>query len=190
MSSSGTLYSGTPPSSSGLYGAKQKFVWSATKSSEPGVSIINWSLYAVGKENASSNTKARTRCVAKVSDSGGGTIVGGSGKIICDYDSGPNSSTYVSYKGTRFASGTFQVKHSDEGVGGFEVALDVNIGGWDGAGRDASATFVLDSNVPYQYVNIDTGTGFVRAIPYIDNGTEFKVAEAYIDTGTEFKVCN
>lgn len=187
MASSGHLYSGTPASNVGLYGAYQLFQWTAKPSSEPGVTDVSWTIKCVGKESASSNTKAYTACAANVYNYNGGSIVGGSGKNICNYSSGDS---YISYKGTQIASGTFQVKHNNEGAGGFQVNLDVNIGGWDGSGRDASTTFVLDVNVPYRYVYIDTGTEFVRAIPYIDDGTEFKVAEAYMDNGTEFKVCN
>lgn len=184
MASSGTLYSGTPASNVGLYGAKQKFVWSATPSDEPGVTNVKWDLYCVGKESASSNTKAYTACYAYVYDNAGGTIVGGSGKCICYYSSGD---TYLSYKGTWFAGGTFQVKHSNDGTGGFRVYLDVNIGGWDGSGRDANGYYSLDVNKPYSYIFIDNGTDFVKAIPYIDNGTDWQVARGYVDNGTEWK---
>lgn len=187
MAKSGYLYSGTPASNVGLYGARQLFEWTATPSSEPGVTNISWTLKCVGKESASSNTKAYTACIANVYNYNGGEIIGGSGLCICNYSSG---NTYLSYKGTQFASGTFQVKHSTEGNGGFQVNIDVNIGGWDGSGRDASTTFTLDANKPYYYIYIDNGSSFVKAIPYIDNGSEWKVAVTYIDNGTEWKPCN
>lgn len=187
MASSGVLYSGTPASNVGLYGAKQKFIWSAKKSSEPGITDINWELHAVGKENASTNTRALTECIVNVYDYNNGSIVGGSGQTVCNYYSGDG--VYVSYKGTKFASGTFQVKHTQEGVAGFKVTMDVNIGGWKGSTMDAEGTFELDENVPYFFVYIDNGAACVKAIPYIDDGTNWKVAEAYIDDGTKFKVC-
>lgn len=186
MATSGILYSGTPASNVGLYGAKQKFVWSATKSDEPGVTDVSWELYAVGKENATSNTQARTKCVANVYDYGGGSIVGGSGKEICNYDSG--SGNYISYKGTKFANGTFQVKHSYDGTGGFKITLDVDIGGWIDDIVDASGTFTLDENIPGK-VYIDTGSNILIAIPYLDTGTEWKQAIPYLDNGTEWRVC-
>ena len=187
MASSGTLYSGTPASNVGLYGAKQKFVWSATPSDEAGVTDVSWELYATGKENASSNTQAFCSCKATVHDSGGGSIVGGDGLQICNYSSGDS---YISFKGKKFASGSFQVKHSIDGTGGFIVKLDVNIGGWDGSGRDASGTFVLDENMPFYYVYIDTGSALVKAVPYVYDGTNWQVTRAYIDNGTEWKLCN
>lgn len=38
-------------------------------------------------------------------------------------------------------------------------------------------------------VEIDTGSGFVKAIPYIDDGTSWKMAAAYVDNGSTFKIC-
>jgi hypothetical protein len=190
MAKSGYLYSGTPASDVGLYGAYQLFEWTAKASNEPGITDISWTIKCTGKESASSNTKAFTSCIANVYNANGGTIVGGSGLQICNYNSGTGSANYVSYKGTVIASGTFHVRPSTDGTGGFKVNLDVNIGGWDGSGRDRNATFTLDANTPYYYVYIDNGSSFVKAIPYVDNGTTWQAAVAYKDNGTEWKVCN
>jgi hypothetical protein len=38
-------------------------------------------------------------------------------------------------------------------------------------------------------VEISTGSGFVKAIPYIDNGSGWDVAPAYVDNGSAFKIC-
>ena len=38
-------------------------------------------------------------------------------------------------------------------------------------------------------VEIDTGNGIVKAIPYIDNGTVLKIAATYMDNGNALKIC-
>lgn len=185
MATSGTLYSGTPASNVGLYGAKWQFNWTATPSSEAGITNINWTLYSVGR--SSSPTVATGYCYLTAYDHNGGTIVGGNGsKSIGSYDGG---SEYISYKGVKRASGTFQVKHSDSGSGGFRLYMRVNIGGWNSANQCATHYVSLNTNKPYNYVYIDNGSSFIKAIPYIDNGTEWKVATAYVDNGVEWKVC-
>lgn len=189
MASSGTLYSGTPASNVGLYGAKWQFNWSAAPASEPGVTDITWTLYSVGKESASSNTIATGYCYLTAYNYNGGEVVGntGSGVAIGSYDGG---SEKISYKGVYRAGGTFQVRHSEEGLGGFTLYMSVNIGGWNSATQCATHNVVLDTNKPFYYVYIDNGTSFVKAIPYVDNGTEWKAAVAYVDNGTEWKACN
>jgi hypothetical protein len=38
-------------------------------------------------------------------------------------------------------------------------------------------------------IRIDTGSGWVTAIPYIDNGSTWQRAIPYIDNGTTWLVC-
>ena len=187
MANSGTVYSGTPASNVGLYGAKWQFSWTSSPSSEPGVTDVTWNLYSVGR--SSSPTQATGYCYLTAYDYNGGTIVGGSdgSKYIGGYDGG---SSYITYTGTWRASGTFQVKHSDDATGGFRLYMNVSIGGWNTANQCATHYITLDANKPYYYVYIDNGSSFVKAIPYIDNGSEWKVAVAYIDNGTEWEPCN
>ena len=189
MATSGTVYSGTPASNVGLYGAKWQFNWSASKAEEPGVTNITWTLYSVGKESASSNTTATGYCYLTAYNYNGGTVVGntGNGVSIGYYDGG---SSYISYKGVYRAGGTFQVKHDNEGNGGFSVYMNVNIGGWNTSNQAATHYVTLETNKPYYYIYIDNGTSFVKAIPYIDNGTTWQAAVAHIDTGSTWQVCN
>ena len=53
--------------------------------------------------------------------------------------------------------------------------------------KNAKTTFVNIEGVG-GVVLIDTGTGFVNAIPYIDTGSEWKQAMPYIDNGTGWVV--
>lgn len=55
--------------------------------------------------------------------------------------------------------------------------------------RDAKFTSSTITMTWNGVVQIDTGSGFVKAIPYIDNGTEWKQAIPYIDNGSTWKVC-
>ena len=55
------------------------------------------------------------------------------------------------------------------------------------SGGNISATVAL-SQINRGLVSIDTGSKFVKAIPYIDTGSGWKQAAAYIDTGSEFKL--
>lgn len=80
----------------------------------------------------------------------------------------------------------------ESGTAYFLVMWGDSSGGYigDTATMDAASkhSAVLDYNSGV--VRIDTGSGWVTAIPYIDNGTEWVVAIPYVDTGTEWKVCS
>ena len=188
MASSGSAYSNTVNSSSGLYGAKFRVDWTATPTDEPGVTKVSWRAYAVGREGASSNTRgyARLYLYAHNSTDNSSTIVEGNGKQIGSYSSGDYN--YISYQGTFIMEGSFHVKHEATGKGGFRLRFDPNIGGLDPA--ENTVAFTLDENVPYYYVYIDTGSSTVKAVPYIDDGTDWKAARVYVDDGTEWKACS
>jgi hypothetical protein len=184
MATNGTIYSGTPNSSSSVYGAKWKFVWTATPTDDPGVTKVTWDAYTSGRESASSNTSAYARLYVFVYDYAGGTIVEGNGKQIGSYNSG--TGTIVSFKNVWRMGGSFHVKHSTDGTGGFKITLDANIAGYD---TDGSGTGVLNENVPYYYVYIHNGSENKKAVAYIDTGTEWKATRAYISNGTSWKTC-
>lgn len=39
-------------------------------------------------------------------------------------------------------------------------------------------------------VRIDTGSGFITALPYIDNGSKWQIAIPYTDNGSSYKICS
>jgi hypothetical protein len=183
MASSGYIDSGTPGTQYGIHGAIWRVYWSAEPTDEAGVTKVKWDAYTTGR--SSSPTRAYARLNLYVYNHAGGTIVEGSGALLGSYSSGDYNT--VDYTHVWRMGGSFNVKHSTDGSGGFSMLLDANIAGHD---TDGSGVGVLDANVPYYYVYIDNECGFAKAIPYIHNGTEWKVATAYIDTGTEWKVCS
>lgn len=182
MASSGYIDSGTPGSQYGIHGAIWRVYWSAEPTDEPGVTKVKWDAYTTGR--SSSPTAAYARLNLYVYNHAGGTIVEGSGALLGSYSSGDYNT--VAYTGVWRMGGSFHVKHSTDGSGGFSMLLDANIYGID---TDSSGVGVLDVNVPYYYVYIDTGSEQKKAVAYIDDGTELKATRAYMDNGTEFKTC-
>lgn len=95
---------------------------------------------------------------------------------------------------TKLGSCSHTVKHNEDGSKKLTItatyAVDkMEIGNDNYTKIVASAEITLDSIIR-GLVNIDTGSGFVKAIPYIDNGTEWKQCIPYIDNGSEFKMCS
>lgn len=158
------------------YGMRWEFRWTAAPStSKAGVTIVSYGLYTVGY--TADATKAYTQIKLSVTDQNGNQV-----------ESYTSTKESLSFTGVLQYSGSFEVNHDTDGSASFTVSMSTDI--YEGAFRSATGTGVLDTNMPYYYVSIDTGSAFVKAIPYIDNGSEWKAASAYIDNGTSWKLCS
>lgn len=174
MATSGSIKSSKCPSSyAGYCDMQWEFRWTAEPSEEPGVTVVSWELWTVGRTE--SPTQAYTQIKMTVDDQ--------NGKDLLTYES---TNEVRSFKGVLQDSGSFEVAHNTDGMASFAVAMSTDI--YEGVFRDVTGTGVLDTNMPY-CVYIDTGSSIVKAIPYIDNGQEWQRAIPYIDNGSAWNMC-
>lgn len=174
MATSGVIQSKSCASTLSYYGMKWEFRWTAEPDTEPGVTVVSWELYTVGR--TTSPTQANTEIAM--------TIVDQNGNELLDYKSTREAR---SFKGVLQDSGSFKVSHNTDGTASFKVSMTTDI--YEGYFRDASGTGTLDKNMPYYYVYIDTGAEQLKAIPCIDTGSDWKMSTACIDNGTSWDEC-
>jgi hypothetical protein len=174
MANSGTIKSSKCPSSfAGYCDMQWEFRWTAAPGAEPGVTVVSWELWTVGR--TSSPTQAYTQIQMTVEDQ--------SGRELLAYKSIKEA---LSFKGVLQDSGSFEVAHEIDGTASFTVSISTDI--YEGYFRDATGTGVLETNMPY-CVYIDTGDVILKAIPHIDNGQELKRAIPHDEDGHTFKIC-
>ena len=94
---------------------------------------------------------------------------------------------------TFLGSCSHTIKHNEDGTKSLTITAryavaPLTISGVSYTEIVASANIDLDQ-ILRGLVHIDTGSGFVKTIPYIDNGTEWKQCTPYLDNGSEFKLC-
>lgn len=173
MATSGIIQSKSCASNLDYYPMRWEFRWTAAPSEEPGVTVVSWELWTVGR--TTSPTQAYTQIKMTVEDQNGNELLA--------YESAREA---LSFKGVLQDSGSFEVAHDSDGTASFTVSMSTDI--YEGGFRDATGSGVLDANIPY-CVYIDTGSAIVKTIPYIDNGQELKRAIPYIDDGSAWNMC-
>lgn len=132
MASSGIIKSYTRPAGSTGENAHWSFEWTSTKKSA-GVTTVSWNLYTRGRY--SSPTWLVTGCWLDMTANGTTTrLYSGDG-----FDGSENS-----FKDKWRASGSFDVKHSGNGDGSFQINFEVYIYAY--AHKTSSAIATLDPN--------------------------------------------
>ena len=104
-----------------------------------------------------------------------------------------NESDFSSKKTTKIGSCSHVVQHNEDGskkltitarYAVYPLTIDTTY-----SEIVATADIVLDP-ILRGLVHIDTGSGFIKAIPYIDDGTEWNRCIPYVDDGSAFKMCS
>lgn len=173
MATNGVIQSSSCASDLSYYGMRWEFRWTSAPGAEPGVTVVSWELWTVGRTE--SPTQAYTQIKMAVKDQ--------NGKDLLAYES---TNEVRSFKGVLQDSGSFEVAHNTDGTASFTVSMSTDI--YEGVFRDATGSGELDANIPY-CVYIDMGSAIVKAIPYIDNGQEWQRAIPYVDNGSAWNMC-
>lgn len=153
---------------------------------------LEWKVLSQDAENCQSKVRVLLYAAATISSSTKWTAAENFGYVQCDGGTKQYLSTTYDFSDKQvncFGDYTFTIDHEEDGTKSVTLA-----GVWSTShstyisGGSASGTVTLPT-IEQGLVRIDTGTEFVKAIPYIDNGSEWKRAAAYIDNGSSWDVC-
>ena len=173
MATSGVIQSSSCASNLSAYGMRWEFRWTADPSEEPGVTIVSWELWTVGRTE--SQPRAYTQIKMTAEDQNRNNVL--------TYES---TGELRSFNSVLQDSGNFKVVHNTDGTASFLVSMSTDI--YEGVFRDTTGSWELETNLPY-CVYIDTGAAIVKAIPLIDNGQEWARVIPYIDNGSTWNMC-
>ena len=152
---------------------------------------LEWKVLSQDKEKMQSTVRLLLYAAANIAASTYCKTEEEFGYVQCDGGTKQYLTTGYDFSGKAvncFGDYTFTVDHGEDGTKTVTLA-----GAWWSystyiSGGTASGTVTLPA-IEVGLVRIDTGTGFVAAIPYIDNGGEWKRAAAYIHNGSGWNVC-
>ena len=161
-----------------------RVVWNATHNVENNTSTIVCDFYLVQKPRCDIDISVRNNNTCVID----GVTLSWSSPAIDNTDTKvPDGAV------TKIGSCSHVVKHNDDGSKSLTIKaryavypLDLDIRYSEIV---ATANITLDP-ILRGLVHIDTGSGFVKAIPYIDDGTEWKRCIPYVDDGSAFKMCS